>query len=119
MAEELGDEDYGILRWAVDNVASVKIAYKWYQPLFAQAMRIEGTKRNQSKHAAGIIIADNPIEHYAPMAYDVRTKTRMCALEMAHAEKMGLVKFDFLGVVALDKIWGVQNMVNARAEIAT
>lgn len=119
MAEESGDEDYGILRWAVDNVASVKIAYKWYQPLFAQAMRIEGTKRNQSKHAAGIIIADNPIEHYAPMAYDVRTKTRMCALEMAHAEKMGLVKFDFLGVVALDKIWGVQNMVNARAEIAT
>jgi len=116
MIDESGDEDYGILRWAVDNIASAKTAYKWYQPLFDQAMRIEGTKRNQSRHAAGIIICDDPIDHHAPMAYDVRTKTRMCALEMAHAEKMGLVKIDILGVVALDKIFGIQTMINSRAK---
>jgi DNA polymerase III alpha subunit len=110
--EETGDDNYGILQWAIDHIEPVGEAYKWFRPLFDQAMRIEGTKKSQSKHAAGLVIADRPISELVPMAYDAKSKLRVCGLEMATAEAMGAVKFDFLGVVALDKLWHGQSLVN-------
>ncbi len=111
--KEQGD-DYGILQWAVHNVDQVQNAYEWYKPLFDQAMRIEGTKKSQSKHAAGVVIADRPIEDLVPLAYDAKNKNRVVGLEMDHAEAMGAVKFDFLGVVALDKMWKAQDLINGK-----
>lgn len=109
--EEQGD-DYGILQWAIHHVEQVQDAYGWYKPLFDQAMRIEGTKKSQSKHAAGVVIADRPIEELVPLAYDAKNKDRVVGLEMNNAEDMGAVKFDFLGVVALDKMWKAQELIN-------
>jgi len=109
--QEQGD-DYGILQWAIHHVDQVQDAYEWYKPLFDQAMRIEGTKKSQSKHAAGVVIADRPIEGLVPLAYDAKNKDRVVSLEMADAEALGAVKFDFLGVVALDKLWEAQDLIN-------
>lgn len=108
---EQGD-DYGILQWAINNVEYVQDAYGWFKPLFDQAMRIEGTKKSQSKHAAGVVIADRPIAELTPLAYDAKNKDRVVGLEMTDAENMGAVKFDFLGVVALDKLWKAQGLIN-------
>lgn len=108
---EQGD-DYGILKWSIHNVEQVQEAYEWYKPLFDQAMRIEGTKKSQSKHAAGVVIADRPIAEFTPLAYDATNKDRVVGLEMYDAEAMGAVKFDFLGVVALDKLWKAQDLIN-------
>jgi len=108
---EQGD-DYGILQWAVHNIEYVQDAYEWYKPLFDQAIRIEGTKKSQSKHAAGVVIADRPIAELVPLAYDTKSKNRVVGVEMGHAEAMGCVKFDFLGVVALDKMWKAQDLIN-------
>lgn len=113
--EEQGD-NYGILQWAIDHIDQVKYAYEWYKPLFDQAMRIEGTKKSQSKHAAGVVIADRPIEELVPLVYDARNKDRVVGLEMYDAEDMGAVKFDFLGVVALDKLWKAQDLINGGIE---
>lgn len=112
---EQGD-DYGILQWAVHNVEQVQSAYEWFKPLFDQAMRIEGTKKSQSKHAAGVVIADRPIAELTPLAYDAKNKDRVVGLEMCNAEDMGAVKFDFLGVVALDKLWKAQDLINGCGE---
>lgn len=112
---EHGD-DYGILQWAVHNIEQVQDAYEWYKPLFDQAMRIEGTKKSQSKHAAGVVIADRPIEELVPLTYDAKNKGRVVGLEMYSAEDMGAVKFDFLGVVALDKLWKAQELINGKTE---
>jgi DNA polymerase III alpha subunit len=108
---EQGD-DYGILQWAIHHVEQVRNNYEWYKPLFDQAMRIEGTKKSQSKHAAGVVIADRPIEGLVPLSYDAKNKDRVVGLEMYSAEDMGAVKFDFLGVVALDKLWKAQDLIN-------
>jgi len=116
--EEFGDR-YGVLQWSVHNIDQVLKAYEWYKPLFDQAIRIEGTKKSQSKHAAGIVIADRPIDEFVPLAYDASNKDRVVGLEMADAENLGAVKFDFLGVVALDKLWEIQNLVNEQAEEKT
>lgn len=112
---EQGD-DYGILQWAIHHVEQVQDAYEWYKPLFDQAMRIEGTKKSQSKHAAGVVIADRPIAELVPMVYDAKNKDRVVGLEMSDAEAMGAVKFDFLGVVALDKLWNAQDLINGVVE---
>ena len=109
--EEQGD-DYGILQWAIHHIEQVQEAYGWYKPLFDQAMRIEGTKKSQSKHAAGVVIADRPIAELVPLVYDAKNKDRVVGLEMSNAEAMGAVKFDFLGVVALDKMWYAQDLIN-------
>ena len=104
--------DYGILEWAVHHIEEVGNAYEWYKPLFDQAMRIEGTKKSQSKHAAGVVISDVPIETLVPLAYDAKNKSRVVGVEMSNAEALGAVKFDFLGVTALDKLWFGQALIN-------
>lgn len=108
---EQGD-DYGILQWAVHNIEPVTDAYEWFKPLFDQAIKIEGTKKSQSRHAAGVVIADRPIEELVPLTYDAKNKDRVVGLEMSSAEALGCVKFDFLGVVALDKLWKAQDLIN-------
>jgi DNA polymerase III alpha subunit len=46
------------------------------------------------------------------MAYDAKSKHVVVGVEMSNAEAMGAVKFDFLGVVALDKLRFSQDMIN-------
>jgi DNA polymerase III alpha subunit len=105
-------DNYGILQWAVHNIEQVQEAYEWYKPLFDQATRVEGTKKSQSKHAAGVVIADRPIAELVPLTYDAKNKDRVVGLEMSSAEAMGCVKFDFLGVASLDKMWYAMNLIN-------
>lgn len=110
--EETENYDYGILNWSIDNIEKIKEYYQWFKPLFDQSMRLEGTKKSQSKHAAGLVIADVPISELVPLVYDPKNKTRIVGLEMGSAEALGCVKFDFLGVVALDKLWLCRDLIN-------
>ncbi len=71
------------------------------------AMQIEKRPRQTGVHAAGVIITSKAISHFIPTHYeqggDKRWKSTT-GLEMNAAEKMGLVKFDFLGLKTLDII---------------
>lgn len=80
-------------------------------PYFAQAIRLEETKKTQSKHAAGVIIAGIPIGNISPLIYDKTNDKMMVALEFSDAEDTGLIKFDFLGVSSLAKIRGVMRTI--------
>lgn len=110
--DETENQEYGIIDWSVEHIDQVKESYQWYKPLFDQAIRIEGTKKSQSKHAAGVVISDLPIKELVPMAYDAKSKNVVVGVEMNNAEQMGAVKFDFLGVVALDKLRFAQDLIN-------
>ena len=61
---------------------------------------LEGLIRQVSIHAAGIIIADNPLINYAPL-YTGKEGENVIQYDLKHAEKIGLVKFDFLGLKTL------------------
>jgi DNA polymerase-3 subunit alpha len=73
---------------------------------FEQAVRLEGTKRSQSKHAAGLIISCYNLADVCPMVYDKTTKEMICGMEMNDLESAGHVKYDILGVAMLDKVKG-------------
>jgi len=111
-----GDGDASIIQWALENNSDElkQWAYldtegKLQGPLaahFAQAIRIEGTKRSQSKHAAGVVIAPEPLNEVCPMVYDKTTGETIAGMEMNDLEKIGMVKFDILGIAMLDKVRG-------------
>lgn len=67
------------------------------------AIKLEGVPRNVSMHAAGVLIAPEPVDTYVPMAKsreDIITQ-----FDMTELEHLGLLKMDFLGLQTLDDIY--------------
>ena len=71
--------------------------------LMSLARRIEGLIRHVSIHAAGVIIADQPISRFAPL-YRGAEGENVIQCDLKHSKKIGLVKFDFLGLKTLSQI---------------
>ena len=126
IADELQEmrEEYGeasIIRWALEN-NSEKLKHWCYidesgsfaGPLakrFEQAIRLEGTKCHQSKHAAGVAISALKLNELCPMIHDSKTGQNIAGLEMSDLESLGIVKFDILGVALLDKIMQIRDFL--------
>lgn len=78
----------------------------YIKELVDTAAQMEGTVRSAGTHAAGVIISDKPIVEYAPLhrptngSEDSPIKAVM-QYEMAHVDKLGLLKVDFLGLATL------------------
>lgn len=61
------------------------------------AERLEGLNRHASVHAAGVVIADDLLTKYIPL-YKGADGEIISQFEMKGIEKLGLLKFDFLGL---------------------
>ena len=119
MKEETGEAS--IIRWALENNSKELAQWCYIQddgtlagPLskrFEQAIRLEGTKTNQSKHAAGLAISSNTLGEICPMVYDTKTEQPIAGMEMQDLESLGIIKFDILGVAMLDKIMTIQDLL--------
>jgi DNA polymerase III alpha subunit len=115
MKEDTGEAS--IIRWALENNTDKLKEWCYIAedgslagPLskrFEQAIRLEGTKSNQSKHAAGVIIGTEDLASLCPMVYDNRNDQLIAGMEMNDLESLGLIKFDILGIAYLDKIMSV------------
>jgi DNA polymerase-3 subunit alpha len=74
-----------------------------YGKLLANARVLEGLKRNPGIHAAGVLITPTPLINHCPLYRsakgDVTTQ-----FDMKMAEKLGLLKMDFLGLRTLTVI---------------
>ncbi|MBW1836952.1 MAG: DNA polymerase III subunit alpha [Deltaproteobacteria bacterium] len=58
---------------------------------------LEGLPRHASTHAAGVVISDKPLVNYMPL-YKGKKGEVITQFDMQCVEKIGLVKFDFLGL---------------------
>lgn len=65
--------------------------------------RLEGLARHASTHAAGIVISDKPMEEYLPLYLGKKGEV-VTQYDMKQVEKVGLIKFDFLGLKTLTVI---------------
>jgi DNA polymerase-3 subunit alpha len=120
MKEETGEAS--IIRWALENEPDKLKEWCYIDeknelqgPLakrFEQAIRLEGTKSNQSKHAAGIAISSKPLNTLCPMVYDSKNDQLIAGMEMQDLEALGIIKFDILGVAMLDKIMTIQDILS-------
>ena len=64
------------------------------------AKKIEGSVRHVSVHAAGVVIAPEPLLEYVPLQYDPKGKAIITQYDMYSVgeDGVGLTKFDFLGL---------------------
>jgi len=67
------------------------------------AQALEGLPRHASTHAAGLVIADRPLVDYLPL-YKGSKGELVTQFDMKGVERVGLVKFDFLGLRTLTVI---------------
>lgn len=121
MKEETGEAS--IIRWALENNADKLKEWCFIDdkgelqgPLakrFEQAIRLEGTKSNQSKHAAGITISSEPLSELCPMIYDNKNEQLIAGMEMQDLESVGIIKFDILGIAYLDKIMCITDLLSS------
>jgi DNA polymerase-3 subunit alpha len=61
------------------------------------SLLLEGLPRHASTHAAGVVVADKPLNEYLPL-YRGKEGETITQFDMNYVEKLGLVKFDFLGL---------------------
>ena len=127
MKEETGEAS--IIRWALENNGKDLAQWCVLQddgtltgPLskrFEQAIRLEGTKTNQSKHAAGVAISSVPLGDICPMIYDSKTGNPIAGMEMADLDSLGIIKMDVLGVAVLDKVMRVQDLLKEHNNVTS
>ena len=65
--------------------------------------RLEGLSRHASTHAAGVVISDKAMTEYVPL-YQGKNQEIVTQWDMKRVEKIGLVKFDFLGLKTMTVI---------------
>ncbi len=97
------------------------------QPVFAQAAKndpevrevvdlaykLEGITRNVGKHAGGVVIAPGSLSDFCPIYNDRQSSSVMTQYDKDDVEKIGLVKFDFLGLRTLTVIDRAVKSINA------
>jgi DNA polymerase-3 subunit alpha len=63
--------------------------------------KLEGLYRHASTHAAGMVIADRPLDELVPLYRDPKSSMPVTQFNWKMVEAAGLVKFDFLGLKTL------------------
>jgi DNA polymerase-3 subunit alpha len=72
--------------------------------LIETAKKLEGLTRHASTHAAGVVIGTRPLIETVPLYRDPRSGAAVTQFDMRCIEKLGLIKFDFLGLKTLTTI---------------
>jgi DNA polymerase-3 subunit alpha len=95
------------IREALDTLPDLK-QYKEstdpkIQQMFDVAQVLEGMNRNAGMHAAGVVIAPEPLVNFVPM-YKTPSTELMTQFTMKDLEEAGLLKMDFLGLRTLTVI---------------
>jgi DNA polymerase-3 subunit alpha len=78
----------------LQNLAEEK---SYVKELFVVAKALEGLPRHASTHAAGVVISDRLLVEYLPLARGKKGEV-VTQYDMKGVEKVGLTKFDLLGL---------------------
>ena len=81
--------------------------------LLSIGLELEGILRNQSTHAAGVVIGAESLHNIIPVHYD-QDGTLITGFHMKPLEQSGLVKFDFLGLSTLTLLEKTCDLINLR-----
>jgi DNA polymerase III subunit alpha len=88
------------LQEALEQEPELKSMYdneQQIQELFNISSKLEGLRRHASTHAAGVVVSDEPLTNYIPLAKNKDVVITQFDGETL-VEKIGLLKADFLGV---------------------
>ncbi|MFQ6078173.1 MAG: DNA polymerase III subunit alpha, partial [Thermodesulfobacteriota bacterium] len=83
--------------------------------LITTAKSLEGLVRHASTHAAGVVISNKPLMEYLPL-YRGQNGEIVTQYAMGDVEKIGLIKFDFLGLKTLTVLDKAVEMINRNGD---
>ncbi|HUY74659.1 MAG TPA: DNA polymerase III subunit alpha [Candidatus Dormibacteraeota bacterium] len=92
---------------AIKEVPEFREAYESsdeQKRLIDVARTLEGVSRNVSTHAAGVVIAPEPLVRYTPLQFGPKSDAVITQYDMKAVGDIGLLKIDFLGLQNLDII---------------
>ncbi|HEV3124137.1 MAG TPA: DNA polymerase III subunit alpha [Candidatus Dormibacteraeota bacterium] len=96
------------LEGALKNSRELRAVYEseeWAKQLIDNARRLEGICRNASTHAAGVVIAPEPLQNIVPLQRSTTDRDAVVTqFDMDGVQKLGLLKMDFLGLTNLGVI---------------
>lgn len=81
--------------------------------LLDTARKLEGMPRHASTHAAGVVITEQPVSSYVPLAKN--DEAVVTQFTMTTLEELGLLKMDFLGLRTLTVLSDAEKMVRRKA----
>ncbi len=99
-------EQSGELRARIDADGQVK-------KIVEIARRLEGLTRHASTHAAGVVIGDRPLIELVPLYRDPKSGAAVTQYDMKAIDRIGLIKFDFLGLKTLTVIADAEKRIRA------
>jgi len=106
------------LKTALDMEPKLKELYTSNQEireLIDVAQKLEGISRHASTHAAGIVISPEPLTDFLPLYKAPNDEAIVTQFDMDAIKKLGLLKFDFLGLKTLTIIDKAERIINAAA----
>ncbi len=122
LAKMIPDELNIALKDAIEKSAELKGEYERNpvaHKILDQGLVLEGMVRNTGKHAAGIIITDQPLDEFVPLTLQEGDVT--VQYDMNAVGKLGLLKMDFLGLKTLtviaDAVANVRRSANPTFDI--
>ncbi|MEJ2427166.1 MAG: DNA polymerase III subunit alpha, partial [Candidatus Thiodiazotropha sp.] len=84
--------------------------------LIEMAKKLEGCARNAGKHAGGVVIAPGLLTDFTPLYCEANGEGLVTQFDKDDVEKVGLVKFDFLGLRTLTIVdWALKAVNGERA----
>lgn len=86
-----------------------------YAAWFKDAIKLEGTIQGTGKHASALVVFDNPLSTVCPMMSDKSSDEPIAGLDMGSCEKIGMIKFDFLGLSSINKCLEVNKILKTRS----
>ncbi|MEN3009913.1 MAG: DNA polymerase III subunit alpha [Candidatus Bipolaricaulaceae bacterium] len=101
------------LAQALEQIPKLKEYAEEEPKLFAIALKLEGLLRNASTHAAGVVIAPEPLEKFVPLLR-LPDDQFVTQFDMHDLEALGLLKMDFLGLRNLTLLSDVQKLMRER-----
>jgi DNA polymerase-3 subunit alpha len=110
---------------AFEIVPELKKLYKSdekVKEIIDTAKKIEGCARHVSVHAAGVVIAPEPLTDFTPLQYDPKGEGKIITqYDMYSIEEAGLLKFDFLGIknlsILADAVRRVEVIENKKIDL--
>jgi DNA polymerase-3 subunit alpha len=99
--------------------ADLKAAYdeeEEVRALLDLGSKLEGLARNAGKHAGGVVIAPSALTDFAPLYCEPGGQGLVTQFDKDDVEKIGLVKFDFLGLRTLTIIDRAVRAINERLQ---
>lgn len=98
-----------------DTIKSIINSDNKIKELYKMSLRIEGLPRNSSIHAAGVILANSPLDDVIPLVME--DNKYLSAYEASYLEELGLLKMDFLGLRNLSIISNTLKLIEKYKKI--